>query len=234
MDDPQGLLRPGAPRRDGASGRRSTRAAEKHAGRADMATDTKAKPYGDVTYADPKNGKYPIDTEAHARAALVVHQRCRRTPPQYPMNGVTLSEVKDRIMAACKKFGIDVADGDSDTSAAPTRPARPAWNCSAPTRSRTSTSSPAPKATAPAASSRRTPPCSTSPPRSRTTRATTRRTRPGRVQQADRRRAAVPGRVRPGQGHLQPRHDHPRHPVRRGSRCRSASRWTSAPRPAAC
>ena len=36
------------------------------------------------------------------------------------MNGVTLSEVKDRIMAACKKFGIDVSDGDSGSdSAAP-------------------------------------------------------------------------------------------------------------------
>ena len=39
------------------------------------------KPYGNVTYADPKHGKYPIDTEAHARAALVLHHRCRRTPP---------------------------------------------------------------------------------------------------------------------------------------------------------
>ena len=27
------------------------------------------KPYGNVTYADPKNGKYPIDTKAHAKAA---------------------------------------------------------------------------------------------------------------------------------------------------------------------
>jgi hypothetical protein len=27
------------------------------------------KPYGDVEYADPKNGKYPIDTEEHIRAA---------------------------------------------------------------------------------------------------------------------------------------------------------------------
>ena len=44
-------------------------AEEKHAGRAAMATDTKAKPYGDVKYADPKNGKYPIDTAEHAKAA---------------------------------------------------------------------------------------------------------------------------------------------------------------------
>ena len=27
------------------------------------------KPYGNVTYADSKNGKYPLDTEAHIRAA---------------------------------------------------------------------------------------------------------------------------------------------------------------------
>ena len=34
----------------------------------DEAKETQ-KPYGDVTYADPKNNKYPIDTEEHIRAA---------------------------------------------------------------------------------------------------------------------------------------------------------------------
>jgi len=43
----------------------ATHAAMEH-GRAAMADK---KPYGDVTYADPKNGKYPVDTEEHARAA---------------------------------------------------------------------------------------------------------------------------------------------------------------------
>jgi len=89
-------------------------AMEKHAGRADMATDTKAKPYGDVTYADPKNGKYPLDTEAHCRAAWS-YINMPKNAAMYPLNGVTLSEVKDRIMAACKKFGIDVSDGDGDS-----------------------------------------------------------------------------------------------------------------------
>jgi HK97 family phage prohead protease len=89
-------------------------AMEKHAGRADMATDTKAKPYGDVKYADPKNGKYPVDTEAHARAAWS-YINMPKNASMYPMNGVTLSEVKGRIMAACKKFGIDVS-GDSSSS----------------------------------------------------------------------------------------------------------------------
>jgi HK97 family phage prohead protease len=89
----------------------ATHAKELHAGRADMATDTKAKPYGDVTYADPKNGKYPIDTEAHARSAWS-YISMPKNAGQYPMGGVTLAEVKGRIMAACKKFGIDVS-GDS-------------------------------------------------------------------------------------------------------------------------
>jgi len=91
-------------------------AAEKHAGRAAMATtDTKAKPYGDVKYADPKNGKYPIDSEARCRAAWS-YINMPKNAAQYPMNGVTLSEVKDRIKAALKKYGADVSS-DSSSSA---------------------------------------------------------------------------------------------------------------------
>lgn len=82
-------------------------------GRADMA-DSK-KPYGDVEYADPKNGKYPIDTEEHARAAWSYINQAKNAAV-YPLNGVTLSEVKDRIKAACKHFGIDVSDDDSGAS----------------------------------------------------------------------------------------------------------------------
>ena len=96
----------------------ATHAKMEHAGRAAMAD---SKPYGDVKYADPKNGKYPVDTEAHARAAWSYVNQADNAA-QYPMNGVTLSEVKDRIMAACKKFGIDVSDPDSDAPAS-----RSAW-----------------------------------------------------------------------------------------------------------
>lgn len=70
------------------------------------------KPYGNVTYADPKNGKYPIDTEDHARAALS-YISMPKNAAKYPLNGVTLSEVKARIVAACKKFGIDVSSDSS-------------------------------------------------------------------------------------------------------------------------
>lgn len=67
------------------------------------------KPYGDVTYADPKNGKYPLDTEDHIRAAWS-YINMPKNASQYPMNGVTLSEVKARIAAAMKRIGADVAD----------------------------------------------------------------------------------------------------------------------------
>ena len=77
--------------------------------------DTKAKPYGDVKYADPKNGKYPIDTEEHIRAAWS-YINMPKNAGQYPMNGVTLSEVKGRIRAAMKGLGADVADDDSSSS----------------------------------------------------------------------------------------------------------------------
>ena len=88
-------------------------AAELKAGRAAMA-DTKApaKPYGAVTYADPKNGKYPLDTEAHVRAAWS-YINMPKNAGQYPMNGVTLTEVKAKIKAAMDKLGADVADDSS-------------------------------------------------------------------------------------------------------------------------
>jgi HK97 family phage prohead protease len=70
------------------------------------------KPYGDVKYADPKNGKYPIDTKEHAKAAWSYINKPANAA-KYPLNGVTLSSVKSRIMAACKKFGIEISDSNS-------------------------------------------------------------------------------------------------------------------------
>lgn len=70
------------------------------------------KPYGNVTYADPKNGKYPIDTEEHCRAAWAYINKPKNAA-MYPLNGVALSAVKGRIEAACRKFGIDISDSSS-------------------------------------------------------------------------------------------------------------------------
>lgn len=64
------------------------------------------KPYGAVEYADPEEGKYPIDTEEHVRAALAYVNM----PKNAAVLGDKLGAVKARIVAAAKKFGIDVAD----------------------------------------------------------------------------------------------------------------------------
>jgi HK97 family phage prohead protease len=85
-------------------------AAEKHAGRADMATDTKARPYGDVTYADPENSKYPLDTEAHIRAAWS-YINVPKNAAQYSPAG--LAKIKAKIAAAMKRIGADVADSSA-------------------------------------------------------------------------------------------------------------------------
>ena len=78
---------------------------------APRAADAK-KPYGNVAYADPKNGKYPVDTAAHAKAAWS-YINMPANAAKYPLNGVTLASVKAAIMAACKKFGITVSQGNS-------------------------------------------------------------------------------------------------------------------------
>lgn len=65
------------------------------------------KPYGDVTYADEKNGKYPIDTHDHAKAALSYFSMPKNQEGYSPDEVET---IMGRIKAACKKFGIEVAD----------------------------------------------------------------------------------------------------------------------------
>lgn len=70
------------------------------------------KPYGDVAYADPKNGKYPIDTEAHAKAAWA-YINMPKNAAVYPLNGVSLASVKAKIEAALKKFGVKVSEQNS-------------------------------------------------------------------------------------------------------------------------
>jgi HK97 family phage prohead protease len=70
------------------------------------------KPYGDVTYADPgyqKDGqkRYPLDTEAHCRAAWS-YINMPKNAAQY--SAEHLSAIKGRIKAALKKYGVDVTD----------------------------------------------------------------------------------------------------------------------------
>jgi phage head maturation protease len=72
-------------------------------------------PYGDVTYADPgyqSDGvkRYPVDTEAHCRAAWSYINQAGNAGKY---TAEQLSAIKGRIKAAAKRFGIDIADDES-------------------------------------------------------------------------------------------------------------------------
>jgi HK97 family phage prohead protease len=75
-------------------------------------------PYGDVNYADPgykddKQKRYPINTEAHAKAAWA-YINIEKNQQGYTPAQVT--SVKGRIKAALKKFGVAVSE-DANKSA---------------------------------------------------------------------------------------------------------------------
>lgn len=66
---------------------------------------TDPKPYGNVKYADPKNGKYPIDTAEHVRAAWS-YINMPKNAAEYSSG--ELAQIKSRIKSAAKKFGIKI------------------------------------------------------------------------------------------------------------------------------
>jgi HK97 family phage major capsid protein len=77
--------------------------------RADTTTKKKnpRSKYGNVTYADPANNSYPIDTKAHAKAAWS-YINMPKNAAKY--SSAKLAAVKAKIRAACKRFGIDISD----------------------------------------------------------------------------------------------------------------------------
>jgi len=71
------------------------------------------KPYGDVAYADPgyqddKKKRYPIDTAEHVRAAWSYINQKGNAGEYSPE---PLKSMRDRIMAAAKKLGVEIAEG---------------------------------------------------------------------------------------------------------------------------
>src|SRR5207249_3275639 len=66
--------------------------------------------YGDVQYADEKNKKYPIDTEAHIRAAWNYIDKDKNASKY---SAEDLKKIKARIVAAWKKV-IDKAGPPSE------------------------------------------------------------------------------------------------------------------------
>lgn len=80
-----------------------------------------SEPYGDVKYADPGyNGekKYPIDTPDHIRAAWSYINMPKNAAFYKPDQ---LAQIKQRIMAAAKKAGIQISSdsGPQDQASAP-------------------------------------------------------------------------------------------------------------------
>lgn len=87
--------------------------------RDDMEEDSAKEPYGDVAYADPgyRDGKkrYPLDSAAHVRAAWS-YINMPRNADKY--SAEQLSEIKDRIKAAAKKFGVEISDEEKSADVA--------------------------------------------------------------------------------------------------------------------
>ena len=63
--------------------------------------------YGDVTFADPVNNKYPIDTPEHVRAAWsYIHHKDNAA--KYRAEEV--ETIKGRIRRAAEKHGVELSD----------------------------------------------------------------------------------------------------------------------------
>ena len=78
-------------------------------------------PYGDVEYADPgyqsdKKKRYPIDTAAHTRAAW---SYINQSDNAGAYSSEQLANIKGRIRAAAKKFGIEISDDRAATPGVP-------------------------------------------------------------------------------------------------------------------
>jgi HK97 family phage major capsid protein/HK97 family phage prohead protease len=113
------------------------------------------KPYGDVSYADPgyqkdKKKRYPLDSKDHAKSAWsYINQPGNAS--QY--SSEDLAKVKASIMAACKKYGVTVADAKpaqkpaqkNSTTTPPVTPAgTPKTGAAAPATPRSRVSTPTP------------------------------------------------------------------------------------------
>lgn len=78
-----------------------------------LSDEAKATPYGDVDYADPgyqsdKVKRYPVDTEAHARAAWDIFSQ-EDNAGKYTSE--QRSKIKGRIKSALARFGVSTSDG---------------------------------------------------------------------------------------------------------------------------
>ncbi len=73
--------------------------------RGDVNPQEGEREYGDVTFADPTNNKYPIDTPEHIRAAWSYINH-RDNAGKYDKDEV--ETIKGRIKRAAKKHGVEI------------------------------------------------------------------------------------------------------------------------------
>jgi hypothetical protein len=90
-----------------ANGATEVRKFKKVAARDDVSASEGKNKYGDVTFADEKNKKYPIDTKSHVRAALA-YFGVEENRKKYSDTDIALIGAK--IRAAAKKFGIEASE----------------------------------------------------------------------------------------------------------------------------
>jgi phage head maturation protease len=79
--------------------------------RAAMSSAEKKKPYGDTQYADPGYQKdnvkrYPLDTEAHCRAAWSYINMSKNAAKYTPEQ---VASIKSKIKAAAKRLGVQIS-----------------------------------------------------------------------------------------------------------------------------
>jgi hypothetical protein len=65
------------------------------------------KKFGKVKFADAKNNKYPIDTEAHVRAAMSYFSNPKNFGFYSPKDRKAIAS---KIATAAKRLGIEVSD----------------------------------------------------------------------------------------------------------------------------
>jgi hypothetical protein len=83
----------------------SSQASKKIDRREDVNPEEGTRKYGDVEFADPVNNKYPLDTEAHVRAA---HNYINHPDNAAKYDPNEVKTIKERINRAAKKFGIEI------------------------------------------------------------------------------------------------------------------------------
>jgi hypothetical protein len=80
---------------------------EKIERRKDVSPKEGKRKYGDVTFADPVNKKYPIDSAEHVRAAWSYINH-KDNAAKYDKDEV--KTIKNRIKKAAKKFDVEISE----------------------------------------------------------------------------------------------------------------------------